>query len=144
MRRGRVKAITVDVENALPHGSGIDADWNVERQVNGAMVAYNGYHCMDEYGGYAGWAWFTVKIYRIRCPWDSTGYYTDMELHFTGRASRRRAERYNLRDMLATDIGEHLRAAGILLDTFPDPEPYNNATVSGEEGRIGQNLDVIA
>lgn len=45
----------------LPHGSGIDAEWNVEN-VAGNWLAHNSYHIMDEYGGYAGWIGFTVTI----------------------------------------------------------------------------------
>ncbi len=59
--------------NALPHGSGIDADWNITLSPcdnvpvvghNGAIIAHtsghsvvcsNDYHAMDHGGAYAGW-----------------------------------------------------------------------------------------
>ena len=50
----------------LPHGGGIDADWNIEFLKNGNIVCHNSYHCMDTYGGYDGWIDFKVKIYRCK------------------------------------------------------------------------------
>ena len=58
----------------LPHGSGIDYDWQWSRQTNGKLVVSNGYHGMDEYGGYVGTVDFSVvvddlvaKDFRIVC-----------------------------------------------------------------------------
>lgn len=33
----------------LPHGSGIDYNWEIEYNTAGKIVAYNAYHAMDEY-----------------------------------------------------------------------------------------------
>lgn len=45
----------------LPHGSGIDHNWEME--VTGNYVYFtNSYHCMDEYGGYDGWQDFRIRI----------------------------------------------------------------------------------
>lgn len=43
--------------NKLPHGSGIDYDWEVERGKYRGRIAYiykNYYHYMDSFGGYNG------------------------------------------------------------------------------------------
>lgn len=49
-----------DIKNELPHGSGIDGDWHVESHTDTQVVFRNGYHTMDEFGGYDGWINFTV------------------------------------------------------------------------------------
>jgi len=51
------------VIKALPHGSGIDADWYCEKQQNGKVVCYNSYHIMDENGFYRAWADFSVRFH---------------------------------------------------------------------------------
>jgi hypothetical protein len=48
--------------HALPHGSGIDYDWQVDRRSDGRLVLSNGYHGMDEYGGYVGTIDFSVVV----------------------------------------------------------------------------------
>ena len=50
---------------ALPHGSGIDADWTFD--VTGTVArpvikCHNSYHGMDENGYYCGWTDFSVVI----------------------------------------------------------------------------------
>lgn len=47
----------------LPHGSGIDYDWQFS-QTKDHIVATNGYHHMDENGYYDGISWFAVKFPR--------------------------------------------------------------------------------
>jgi len=49
------------LEDYLPHGSGIDTDWYLERQ-DDIILASNSYHAMDEYGGYDSWWDFTVEL----------------------------------------------------------------------------------
>ena len=46
----------------LPHGSGIDADWDVEYLKNGNIICRNAYHCMNQSGFYDGWIDFRVKL----------------------------------------------------------------------------------
>ena len=59
----RLNNITDDtLINALPHGSGIDSDWSIERLNNGHIKAHNSYHGMNDGGYYDGWQDFYVKI----------------------------------------------------------------------------------
>ena len=55
-----------DLESAviqsLPHGSGINADWTVNRLKNGKIQAFNSFHVMSEHGFYIGWADFSVTF----------------------------------------------------------------------------------
>lgn len=46
----------------LPHGSGIDSDWNIEFLKNSNIVCHNSYHCMNNNGYYDGWIDFRVKL----------------------------------------------------------------------------------
>ena len=56
--------IAYAIAGKLPHGSGIDADWTIDRQANGKYVCRNSYHMMNEHGYYVGWQDFTVKLDR--------------------------------------------------------------------------------
>ena len=78
------------IEN-LPHGSGIDADWTADK-ARGTIVCHNSYHCMDEMGGYCGWADFSIR-------W-TPGQEKDFRLMFHGRDSQYLNTRYQLRDYL--------------------------------------------
>ena len=62
------------IADKLPHGSGIDADWTIDRQENGKYVCCNSYHMMNEHGYYVGWQNFTVKL-------DSDGKLLDVQLN---------------------------------------------------------------
>lgn len=48
------------VERVLPHGSGIDYDWQIDIRSNGDIACKNAYHRMDEYGMYDGIFPFTA------------------------------------------------------------------------------------
>jgi len=50
---------------ALPHGSGIDYNWEWYRDDDGQLVVGNSYHGMDEYGGYIESAPFTVTVHDV-------------------------------------------------------------------------------
>jgi len=65
----------------LPHGSGIDATWEVE-QSNNTITCKNSYHCMNYNGFYDGWIDFSLKIptdqplsFRLQFHTNSTGWY---------------------------------------------------------------------
>ena len=49
--------------DCLPHGSGIDGDWNIDVNRHGDLVVYGEYHAMNE-GGYCGWVSFRFRIGR--------------------------------------------------------------------------------
>ena len=66
--------------NILPHGSGIDYDWQVTRLKNGKVKASNAYHRMDANGFYNGILPFSVTFskddFSVRFHGlNSTGYY---------------------------------------------------------------------
>lgn len=50
----------------LPHGSGIDASWEVTEHDNGNVTAKNSFHSMNDGGYYDGWMNFTVRIFRVK------------------------------------------------------------------------------
>lgn len=52
--------------NLLPHGSGIDFNWEIIRHKNGNITAKNYFHAMNEYGYYDGIMPFKVLIYRSK------------------------------------------------------------------------------
>jgi hypothetical protein len=79
-------------QTSLPHGSGIDATWEVERTKN-HIICRNSYHCMDEYGYYDGWIDFSLKIPKKNPE--------DFDLHFhTDSAGWYRVGKYMLRQYL--------------------------------------------
>ena len=53
------------VKKVLPHGSGIDYDWQIDIRSNGEIVCKNAYHRMDENGFYDGVFPFTA-IFRYK------------------------------------------------------------------------------
>lgn len=79
----------------LPHGSGINADWYVTEKPD-RWVASNSYHAMDEYGGYDGWADFTLNIPKS----DPSGF----KLQFNGKTAAYLNSKYGLRDYLEDTI----------------------------------------
>lgn len=54
-----------DLKNELPHGSGIDADWDIVKHraaspTTGIVIFSNSYHTMTDLGYYDGWLDFSV------------------------------------------------------------------------------------
>ena len=63
-RKAKLDAILDDaILEALPHGSGIDSDWTIDRCENGTIKCSNSWHAMDEWGGYCGHYAFTVHVF---------------------------------------------------------------------------------
>jgi len=81
---------------ALPHGSGIDLDWDAEVNTAGKVVCSNSYHCMDDVGGYCGWADFSIR-------WNP-GDFGNFRLMFHGQWAQYLNNRYGLRDYLEETI----------------------------------------
>lgn len=54
----------MEFAGGLPHGSGIDLDWNVS-ETNQYVYFGNSYHCMDDNGMYDGWQDFSIRIERV-------------------------------------------------------------------------------
>ncbi len=83
------------LEEVLPHGSGIDCDWEIEQKGN-YVYCRNSFHCMNYNGYYDGYADFTVRI-----PIDS---YSDFKLMFNGKTAQYKNVKYMLRDYLEDTI----------------------------------------
>ena len=80
-----------EILETIPHGSGIDCEWNVEYK-RGKVYLENSYHCMTEHGFYDGFADFTLVI--------DIGQPHDFRLMFNGRFPQYLNHKYQLRDYL--------------------------------------------
>ena len=87
------------LENALPHGAGIDDSWKCEDHGRN-ITCYNSFHVMDDRGYYVGWADFSIVIPK-RNP-------VDFKLHFHGASAQYFARRYDLRWYLEDILAEYL------------------------------------
>jgi len=85
------------LNEVLPHGSGIDSNWDFDYQKNGKVLAMNSYHCMDENGYYYGWADFTIKFDMFK---DLRAF----KLEFNGKRSSYLNDKHMLRDYLEDTI----------------------------------------
>ena len=54
-----------DLAEALPHGSGVDCQWDIWAKSNGTEF-HNSYHSMNKNGMYDGWHNFKVVLFRHR------------------------------------------------------------------------------
>jgi hypothetical protein len=69
----RKKNLQIDIEkleNILPHGSGINCDWEFTEYKNKAVKCINYWHYMDENGFYDGFYKFSFNVSQI-----DSGYY---------------------------------------------------------------------
>lgn len=87
-----------DLGEALPHGSGINGDWEIEYRKN-YIIARNSYHCMDENGFYDGWQDFSVVIKKDEYKGE---YQNNIRLHFHN--CHYLADKYMLREYLEDTI----------------------------------------
>lgn len=137
--KSRLNTITDEqIIAALPHGSGIDATWVIERQKNGKVRCYNAFHAMNEDGYYDGWQEFCVILYphtkeerHALCgPCAGKVQITarpgdiDMDIISIGKWTRR-SWGYDLRDYLYKTIQYALSATKII-------DPMRNDVVSEE------------
>lgn len=74
-QRNRLDWLAMDnspLVDMLPHGSGIDAKWDISQLVNHNVVCSCSYHGMDAHGYYDGWQDFKIVIHPIAyvtiCP----------------------------------------------------------------------------
>ena len=96
----RVKKFTEEeLRKGLPHGGGIDADWNIEDKGKYFLCKCS-FHCMDGYGSYDGWSNFSVVIPKS----DPTNF----SLHFHGKRGQYLATKHGLREYLEDTLGEEL------------------------------------
>jgi len=98
-----------ELPDALPHGSGIDGDWVIEGHAH-HITLRNGFHCMDEYGGYDGWANFSaiIKPYTHKQPDESIFRGISVEIHFHGADSQYKARKHMLREYLGDTIHQSI------------------------------------
>lgn len=98
-------SIIIDALNAaLPHGSGVNMDWTytlTNRGGSPAILAANGFHCLNDNGMYDGWATFHVII-PIETP-------VNFYIQFTGHGSHYRNKKYQLKDLLESLIHEAIK-----------------------------------
>ena len=94
--------IAEKLADILPTGSGIDCNWTFTEQKSGNILAHSSFHCMDEHGGYDGWADFTV-IFKKNAP------LADFVLQFNGKTAQYKNRRYMLRDYLEATIYHYIR-----------------------------------
>jgi len=92
--------ILMKIGEILPHGSGIDSDWNLMMASKTRVRCQNAYHCMDEFGGYDGWADF-VFLFDLK-----DGDYC--RLMFIGQDSHRLERKYQNREYLEQLLMETL------------------------------------
>jgi hypothetical protein len=88
------------ITNSLPHGSGINGDWNIEEN-DKRIKASNYYEPMNEVGFYDGIAYFTLYI-----PINEPDKFT---LHFNDKRSQYYNRKYSLRDYLEDTIVDSIR-----------------------------------
>lgn len=53
------------INNLLPHGSGINCEWTIERESGNSITFANSYQVMHTNGYYVGWVDFSVKFNRL-------------------------------------------------------------------------------
>lgn len=96
----RFETVFEYLRKVLPHGSGIDCDWRFTKRKNGAILASNSFHCMNETGYYVGYADFTVEFKNALQPGGA------FVLTFNGKQSAYLNNRYMLREYLEEIIYE--------------------------------------
>ena len=87
-----------ELGEVLPHGSGIDLDWQIEYRGD-YIIAINSYHCMDENGMYDGWQDFSIVIEKDEYKGE---YRNNIRLHFHN--GHYKADKYMLRYYLEDNI----------------------------------------
>ncbi len=98
--------------NRLPHGSGIDSDWELTTLQNGKVRCENFFHAMDEHGGYVGYMPFSFTVVLVY----SVGGYVLVVSNIRCNENRLKAF-YGLRDYLTETIDHTLslvEATGLL------------------------------
>tara|TARA_R100000306_G_scaffold29748_1_gene32600 strand:- start:85 stop:546 length:462 start_codon:yes stop_codon:yes gene_type:complete len=126
-RKAKLDAIQDDaILEALPHGSGIDSDWTVDRCKNGTIRCRNSWHAMNDAGYYCGHYDFTVHIFahadrethllkgpalgKVQVLHDDG----DIDMRVTSSDIRDRGVNYGIKDYLGEIIHQDLSDAKIL------------------------------
>lgn len=77
----------------LPHGSGIDYDWEYELAKNGDLILKNGYTVYDEWGGRSGAIMFEL---RVKPSFDPCCYELKIKGRFSGKNEHYREYLYDV------------------------------------------------
>lgn len=77
----------------LPHGSGIDYDWEYELTKNGNLILKNAYTVYDEWGGREGAIDFTLTV---KPSFDECGFDLKIKGRFAGKYEHHRDYLYDL------------------------------------------------
>lgn len=99
----------VDVEQLaklLPHGSGIDSDWEISVYKNGNLKVSSSFHCMNEDGYYCGWQQFSFRIYRTQK--DKLHALRDGKIQVIARKGDIQMSDVSIRDRNGFDLGNYL------------------------------------
>lgn len=126
-----------EILHALPHGSGIDAQWSISCDTKHRKVFNCSYHAMDENGYYDGWVDFCVIVYQHTsdkfnplcgpCAGKTQVIHRrgDVDFRISGQFSaNRRNSTFGLKDHLSETIHYALSEAKILTsrnETWANP-----------------------
>jgi hypothetical protein len=102
----RMSKITAELlKDILPHGSGIDCDWQIEDKGN-YIRCDNSYHVMNDTGYYIGWLDFSVIVPK-KAP-------KDFRIHFhTNSTGRRWIQQLDLKEALTDNMDYRMKAHGL-------------------------------
>lgn len=95
------------LRRALPHGSGINEDWQIEIRST-KIYCYNAFHPINEAGFYDGRAMFTFVI-----DLNDEG---NWKIHFRGKRSQDLNYRYMIRDYLEDLFADFMDTAGEMIE----------------------------
>lgn len=117
MKTSKQARPTIDLDalrDALPHGSGIDADWEFRENADGSARCYNAWHAMNEHGYYCGWIPFAFTVRVASTPEAGKG---PVLVAGPVRGGFKRASRANLylddlADVIGQDVDRALQEAG--------------------------------
>ncbi len=97
--------------DALPHGSGINCDWEIVECKVGFM-AYNSFHCMNEHGMYDGYADFYIVVSKNLETLNPGTWLerqcVDFKLRFQGKLAQAKNTKYMLREYLEDTLAYSL------------------------------------
>ena len=88
----KTEEILIKIGELLPHGSGIDSDWDLMMASKTRVRCQCSYHCMDENGMYDGWQDF-IFLFDLK----DSDY---GRLMFIGKDSERLERKYQNREYL--------------------------------------------
>ncbi len=101
----KIETTIEQLEAILPHGSGINSDWNIKDKGQ-YFKCENSFHCMDDFGYYVGYSDFSIiidkklELINSGFPKERQFWSINSRLHFHGQSSKNLNNKYMLRDYL--------------------------------------------